>query len=124
LWPLPHSKAPRADDFGLVLDFETKSGSCLLMSDSGMAVEEMIAPNLRSGYSVLVQGDNGDSNLLGKEFLEFTKPKVLVLTVPHDVERESKPDLFQILTTAKNGGISLWLNSTGVRSQTYLQEVP
>jgi len=131
LWPLPHSESPRADDFGLVFDLQTKFGSCLFLSDAGMAVEEMIAPRLTPEYSIVIQGWNGDSELFSADFLELTKPSMLVLTIPNysrenmaeePLESGLKQKVASILRTGKNGGMTLILDRPQIQFDTYLKK--
>lgn len=119
VWPLPNAEAPRADDFGLVLELQHGKTRTLFLSDSGIAVEEMISDMVRPPYDFLIQGNNGHERLMDDGFLTGLSVSNLILTsssMPSDrLVQSLSSKVSRAWFTAERGGMYFEVTAKGAK---------
>ncbi len=131
LWPPRNLERQRADDLGLVLWLKTRYGSSLFASDAGRSVEKMIEDFPHDSCSMLVQGIHFEEESLTESYLQFMKPKFLVLNTAEyppkaypstEMEERLRESGAHVYRTDQSGGVKVFFERDGIRVRSYLQQ--
>ena len=129
LWPSASGKATRADDQGLILELQTRFGSCLFAADAGETIEQQLVTSLLAPGPVLVQGTHSNEDSLSAAFLKALNPVAIVLNSgEHPLAAYPSPKLQErlrqtaarVFRTDQAGGVRILLGRNGVLLQSCL----